>query len=427
VLLRRTVIAAALVALAVPVFAPPAGAQRADSSLDQARHRVAVAAGELENSSAAVQRAAASLQQVAAQLPDAQHNVATARGELAGARARLAEAESTVRRAELATVAAQRRVDEATARVERNRETIGTLARRSYQQGPLGDLREVFRAGSPQDLVDRAETIKKVFRGQNDVLHDLTVDRLHLAGTTAELAVQQQALEEARDGAAASAEKARAVTVRAEQAAARVASLVAQRRSALAQAQAAKAADVAEYKAANDASRALAAHLRALAEQRKRALAAARERARARGTALPTGPRVSNSRFMWPAPGRLTSSFGYRMHPIFHEYRFHAGIDIGGGYGAPVWAAEEGTVIHAGYASGYGTLVVIDHGELDGRDIATAYGHMSAIFVSAGQHVSRGTNIGQIGNEGNSTGPHLHFEVRRDGDPVQPLDWVSEP
>jgi len=417
--LRRTAICAALLAVTTAVVTP-AQAQQSDGSLDKARHRVAVAAGELENSTAAVQRAAASLQQVAAQLPGAEHNVATARGELAGARARLSEAESKVRRAELATAAAQRRVDEATARVNRNRDTIDTLARRSYQQGPLGDLREVFRAGSPQDLVDRAETIKKVFRGQNDVLHDLTVDRLHLAGTTAELAVKQQALGEARDGAAASAEKARVVT-------ARVASLVAQRKSALAQAQAARAADVAEYKAANDASRALAAHLRALARQRAAALAAARERARARGTALPVGPRVTNSRFMWPAPGRLTSSFGYRMHPIFHEIRFHAGIDIGGGYGAPVWAAEEGTVIHAGYASGYGTLVVIDHGDLDGHDIATAYGHMSAIFVSVGQHVSRGTNIGQIGNEGNSTGPHLHFEVRRDGDPVQPLDWVSEP
>jgi murein DD-endopeptidase MepM/ murein hydrolase activator NlpD len=130
---------------------------------------------------------------------------------------------------------------------------------------------------------------------------------------------------------------------------------------------------------------------------------------------------------MWPAPGELTSRYGYRMHPIYHETRFHAGIDIGGGYGAPVWAAEEGTVLHAGYAGGYGTLVVIDHGQLDGRDIATAYGHMSAIYVSPGQHVSRGQRIGEIGNEGNSTGPHLHFEVRRNGDPIEPLDWVSPP
>ena len=421
--LRRTAVCAALLAVALPVSVPPAGAD----SLGDAKRRVATAAGELENSTAAVRAAAASLDQVAAQLPGARRSVATARGELAGARARLAEANTEVRRAELATAAAQRRVAEATARVEANRATIGTLARRSYQQGPLGDLREVFRAGSPQDLVDRAETLKKVFRGQNEVLHDLSVDRLHLAGTSADLAAQQDALEDARAEAAEGEQKARAIAVRAEQAAARVAQLVEQRRQALAQAERARAADIAEYRAANEASRALAAKLRAIAKRRAEALAAERARARARGAAQPVGPRVTSSRFMWPAPGRLTSRYGYRQHPIYGDMRFHAGIDIGGGYGAPVWSAEEGTVVHAGYASGYGTLVVISHGTWGGRDITTSYGHMSSIAVAEGQRVSRGTQIGQIGTEGNSTGPHLHFEVRRDGDPTEPLDWVSPP
>ena len=421
--LRRTAVCAALLAVALPGAVPPAGAD----SLGDAKRRVATAAGELENSTAAVRAAAASLDLVAAQLPGARRSVATARGELAGARARLAEANTKVRRAELATAAAERRVTEATARVEANRATIGTLARRSYQQGPLGDLREVFSAGSPQDLVDRAETLKKVFRGQNEVLHDLNVDRLHLAGTSADLAAQQEALEGARAEAAEGEQKARDIAVRAEQAAAKVAELVERRRQALAQAERARAADIAEYKAANDASRALAAKLRAIAKQRAARLAAERARARARGAAQPVGPRVSNSRFMWPAPGRLTSRYGYRQHPIYGDMRFHAGIDIGGGYGAPVWAAEEGTVVHAGYASGYGTLVVISHGTFGGRDITTSYGHMSSIAVAEGQSVSRGTQIGQIGNEGNSTGPHLHFEVRRDGDPTEPLDWVSPP
>ncbi|MCU1674251.1 MAG: Murein DD-endopeptidase MepM and murein hydrolase activator NlpD, containing LysM domain, partial [Frankiales bacterium] len=242
--LRRTALCVALLAVAAPLLTAPA---RADS-LDEAKRRVSVAAGELEDSTAAVRAAAASLDDVAAKLPAAQRDVASARGELAGAQARVAEATTRVRRAELATAAAQRRVDEASARVEANRITIGTLARRSYQQGPLGDLREVFRAGSPQDLVDRAETIKKVFRGQNDVLHDLSVDRLHLAGTTAELGVQQESLEQARQSALDGEERARAFAVRAERAAAKVAALVAQRESALAQAERARAEDVAEYR-----------------------------------------------------------------------------------------------------------------------------------------------------------------------------------
>jgi murein DD-endopeptidase MepM/ murein hydrolase activator NlpD len=107
--------------------------------------------------------------------------------------------------------------------------------------------------------------------------------------------------------------------------------------------------------------------------------------------------------------------------------RFHAGIDIGGGFGARVSAAEGGTVIFAGQAGGYGTLVVVTHGTVNGRNLSTAYAHMSRLSVSQGQSVSRGQQVGAIGSEGASTGPHLHFEVRRDGEPVDPLDYVSPP
>lgn len=455
--LRRAAICAAVL---LPLLCGPGiGPVAQADSVDDAKHRVQIAAGALEDSTAAVQAAGASLVSVANQLPGAQRDVAAARGELAGAQARAAEADLLVQRAELSTATAERHVQEATARVASGRETIAVLARRSYQQGPLGDLREVFRNGTPQDVVDRAETLKHVFRGQNDVLHGLSVDRLHLAGTSAELLVQQQLLEAARAKAVAGQERAAAVAVQADQAAARVQGLIDQRRQALAQAEASRSADVAEYKAANEASRALAARIRALARQRaaeRAAQARARERASARRAAqaearrqararraatspaapdpvppapdpVPADVSQAVGRFEWPADGPLTSLFGYRMHPIFHVLRFHAGIDIGAGYGAPVSAAAGGTVIFAGEASGYGTLVVIDHGTVDGRDIATAYAHMSALLVYDGQQVGQGQEVGRVGNEGNSTGPHLHFEVRRDGDPVDPLNWVSPP
>ena len=130
---------------------------------------------------------------------------------------------------------------------------------------------------------------------------------------------------------------------------------------------------------------------------------------------------------LWPAPGLLTSRYGTRVHPIYGDSRFHAGIDIGGGLGARVSAADGGTVIYAGSAAGYGTLVVITHGVVGGRDLSTAYAHMGQLDVYEGQIVGRGEKVGEIGNEGNSTGPHLHFEVRRDGEPVDPLDYVSPP
>ena len=410
----HTVAAAVLVALGagllpgVPASAEPQG---------EAKRRVEIAAGELESSTAAVRAAAQQLSAVAAQLPAAQQNAAAAQGELAGARALLAGATRKVRRAELATAASGRRVDEATTRVARGRETIGELARRSYQQGPLGDIRQMFLSGSPQDLVDRAQTLRMVFRGQNEVLHDLSVDRLRLATMTAQLAADQKELEATRARARVGEERARAVAVRAEGAAARVADLVKQRTSALAAAQDARAEDEAEYRAANEASRVLAERLRAQA--RARALAAARARS--------SVARVSSSRFQWPTDGQLTSGYGYRQHPIYGDTRFHAGIDIGAGWGTSVWAAAPGTVVHAGSAGGYGNLVLVSHGTYGGRDIVTGYAHMSSISVAVGEQVQPGEQVGRVGSTGNSTGPHLHFEVRRDGDPVEPLDWVSPP
>ncbi len=108
------------------------------------------------------------------------------------------------------------------------------------------------------------------------------------------------------------------------------------------------------------------------------------------------------------------------MHPIFHEMRMHTGIDIGAGYGAPVHAAATGVVVTAGVISGYGNAVVIDHGD----GIATLYGHLSRFAVRTGQRVDVGQTVGAVGNTGNSTGPHLHFEVRVRGVPVDPMAYL---
>lgn len=119
----------------------------------------------------------------------------------------------------------------------------------------------------------------------------------------------------------------------------------------------------------------------------------------------------------WPARGPLTSAFGLRRHPLFGIVRPHHGVDIAAPWGTPVRAAAAGTVVYAGWFGGYGKLVVVDHG----GGIATLYGHLSSIAVSAGQPVAAGDLVGRVGSTGYSTGPHLHFEVRVDGRPVDPL------
>ncbi|MFH7030320.1 MAG: murein hydrolase activator EnvC family protein [Heteroscytonema crispum UTEX LB 1556] len=121
-----------------------------------------------------------------------------------------------------------------------------------------------------------------------------------------------------------------------------------------------------------------------------------------------------------PSDAPSSSPFGWRMHPILGYRRFHSGIDFAGNYSSTIRAADSGTVIVAGWYGGYGNAVVIDHG----KGITTLYGHSSQLYVSEGQSVQRGQAIAAVGSTGLSTGPHLHFEVRRDGTPVDPANYL---
>jgi murein DD-endopeptidase MepM/ murein hydrolase activator NlpD len=146
------------------------------------------------------------------------------------------------------------------------------------------------------------------------------------------------------------------------------------------------------------------------------ASAAIAERIRAAQSRSSGGPTQtpSNAGLIWPVDGPITSPFGWRWG------RMHQGIDIGVPYGTPIHAAAGGTVIYCGWEEGYGNFVVIDHG----GNLATAYGHQSQIAVTCGQQVSQGDVIGYVGCTGHYTGPHLHFEVRVDGNPVDPLGYL---
>lgn len=134
------------------------------------------------------------------------------------------------------------------------------------------------------------------------------------------------------------------------------------------------------------------------------------------GLSAPTG------KFAWPTPGynRITSDYGMRMHPILRTQRMHTGIDISAPMGSPAVAGEVGEVIYTGWFGGYGWTVVVDHG----GGVSSMYPHLSRITVKEGDIVARGQEVGKIGTSGLSTGPHMHFEVRENGDPVNPWPYL---
>ena len=125
----------------------------------------------------------------------------------------------------------------------------------------------------------------------------------------------------------------------------------------------------------------------------------------------------------WPVPGytRITSPFGMRTHPITGIYKLHTGTDIGAPAGAEFIAANDGIVVKAGYNGAYGNMVILDHG----GGVQTLYAHGSEILVQEGQIVTSGTPVLKVGSTGYSTGPHAHFEVRINGNPVEPLDYIT--
>ena len=126
-------------------------------------------------------------------------------------------------------------------------------------------------------------------------------------------------------------------------------------------------------------------------------------------------------KMLTPSYGQLSSSFGWRTHPVFGYERFHGGMDFAADYGTPIYAAHDGVVIFAGWYGGYGNTIILDRG----NGITTLYGHASQLYVEEGQRVKQGDAIGETGSTGLSTGPHLHFEVRQDGTPVDPMDYLT--
>lgn len=382
----------------------------------------------------------AELRENKAAATDTQTQLARVNGRAAIAGGRLAQTRKnlkgeTVRAGRLALELAR-----AQTKVAERRAVIRRRLRAIYIGGEARSLSAFLGSRSAGDLASRAYLLERIARRDRAMYEDLrrwtiysrrrkaqgdaSVTRLR--GLTAEQAQRQRELQGAKtakqDLLARLADRRNEVEgaiAQFEEDERQIANAIAAYEARVRAIAAARRVRIARQKA--EAQRLRAEHARRVREAKRK------------GRAAPPPPRVQAperdegpdpdrppGRFGRPTGGRITSGFGSRMHPILHTRRMHSGVDFGGGYGAPVSAVADGTVIAATTLGGYGQVVIVDHG----GGVSTVYGHLSAFAVGAGQTVRRGQRLGAIGSTGLSTGPHLHFEVHVRGRKVNPMGYL---
>ena len=301
-----------------------------------------------------------------------------------GTEERLARLWSDLRRARVRADAAAAALARAEMSLSRRRTVLAGRLRDLHRYGRAGYLDVVLGASSFPEFVARARMVGAVVRSDARLITVTTEDRDQVAALREALDVEQARLQ----GLVRETEERRRELV----------VQVAAKRRVL--------RDIVNERAAAERA------IRDL-EEDSAELEALIRRLQAGVAAGPGWARVAS---VWPLRGPITSRFGLRVHPLFRLRQFHQGVDISAPTGTPVRAALDGSVLFAGWFGGYGKLVVIDHGE----GISTLYGHLSAILVKPGQPIARGDMLGRVGSTGYSTGPHLHFEVRQNGRPIDP-------
>lgn len=335
--------------------------------------------------------------------------------ELGQAQAVLDEAEAALAESARALGAAERKLAATQARLERNRERFQGRVRASFKYGGPG--RYALAVLAAQDIAEVGRTykyVRTVMEADREQMmlvagleREVTAQTEQLTALTGEREAQRQVAAAERDRVAVLAEEQRGVR-------AQVAAEAERHRLTLAQLEADRASYTALVASLQAESAQVEAELRRMHEEERRR-AEAEQRA-GRSAEREEAP----SQLARPSNGPITSRYGYREHPVFGGQRFHAGIDFGAPNGAPVRSGEAGRVVSAGWRGGYGNAIVIDHG----GGLATLYAHLSSLGVSSGEQVSRGQTIGGVGSTGYSTGPHLHFEVRVDGEPRDPMPYL---
>ena len=267
----------------------------------------------------------------------------------------------------------------------------------AYKTDDLTYIDVVLASTSFEDLVSRMNVVSDLIGGNNELVGGLETTRDTVAHEKQTIAEKESGVHQAVNDLQSQSDQLAAL--RAAQAAQ-------------------KAASFAMRKQKNSRLSAVENDLALLEQQENQLLA--ESNALSGVITGSSGNGVGTGDMMWPVSGPIVSPYGYRIHPILGYRKLHTGIDFGVGYGTPIHASDSGAVIYSTSMGGYGNVIIVDHG----RGISTLYAHQSSLAVVTGSMVTRGQVIGYVGSTGFSTGPHLHFEVRINGSPVDPMGYL---
>lgn len=351
-----------------------------------------------------------------AALRDARRQVQQVARDLALAEKAEKSALNSLREADVKVALLERAVNEAVAALESQEHAVATIHDRlrrleadvdrqvsafddraadMYKRGTGASFAAVLGARSIDDALDRSAYVQALSSSDQAALERLQAVRTRTEAERTTLRVETERLE--------------TMKLQKEALLAEVREL----RHHRAVEAAAASAEVMELRVQSEAAEEESRRIGELIRKKERQRAAA-ERYRDRATDGRAEGTISTAGYMWPRCDRVTSEYGRRWG------RRHEGIDIDGNSGSPIYAAKAGTVIYAGWYSGYGRFTLIDHGD----GVVTAYAHQSRIDVVDGARVTQGERIGSVGTTGNSTGSHLHFETRVHGDPRNPRNFL---
>jgi murein DD-endopeptidase MepM/ murein hydrolase activator NlpD len=354
-----------------------------------------------EAASAQAQAALQAYDAATAQLPAVQARLAEARGVVVARQAQAKQADRDAAAARGAAAEAHQRYAAAAGQVDATRAQIGDFVAASYKGAGLLSIDSLLESRTPTDLLDRLAYVEKSAQQQERALDGFLTARLAAKDADNQATLTQQAADAAAHRAQDALSSAQAAQAAAEQDQAELTATVAQQQQAMAAANAQRDATLAQYAALQRESEQIAAQLRSQSGG------------------------VASGHFRTPVRGWKSSDFGMRYDPYYRVWQLHAGVDLAAPDGSPIYAAGDGQVVQAGWSGGYGNYTCVYHGMYQGKGLSTCYGHQSAILVHVGQRVRRGDLIGRVGTTGASTGDHLHFEVRVNGSPVQPLDYLD--